>query len=100
MPVQPHSGDKVGANQDSVVIQNPSGGPAAKLQISQTVGDALNTLEGRDGFGKGVLQRPDGTILARGSPLEPGVVFVPNVATKGGRISMRRFLNYATSMLR
>lgn len=69
------------------------------MQISQTVGDALNMLEGR-GFGKGDLQRPDGTILARGSPLEPGVVFVPNVATKGGRISMRMFLNYATSMLR
>ena len=86
MPVEACAGGKGGASKDPVVIQNPSGGPAAKLQAGQTVGEALDALEGREGFGKGVLQTPDGTILARGSPLEPGVTFVPNVA-KGGRIS-------------
>ncbi|GAQ78987.1 hypothetical protein KFL_000220180 [Klebsormidium nitens] len=55
------------------------------MQPGQTVGEALDTLRGMDGFGEGRLQRPDGTILARGSPLEPGVVFVPNVAKDKGK---------------
>ncbi|GAQ78986.1 hypothetical protein KFL_000220170 [Klebsormidium nitens] len=72
-------GGKGSANKDPIVIGNPSGGAPAKLQ-PQTVGEALDALKGVDGFGEGRLQKPDGTILARGSPLKPGVVFVPNVA--------------------
>jgi hypothetical protein len=54
------------------------------------VGQALDVLKGVDGFGDGRLEKPDGTILARKSPLEAGVVFVPNKA-KGGPTSMLNF---------
>ena len=56
----------------------------------QTVGEALDALKGINGFGDGRLQKPDGTILARGSALEQGVVFIPNTS-KGGPINDARY---------
>jgi hypothetical protein len=84
----PLTGEQGGASKDPITIQNPSGGTPAKLQ-PQIVGQALDVLKGVDGFGDGRLEKPDGTILARDSPLEAGVVFGPNVS-KGGPISMLR----------
>lgn len=82
----PITGGGGGAAKEPIVINNPSGGDPAKFH-PVTVGEALDVLEGTNGFGKGRLQDPDGTILARGSPLKQGAKFVPNVA-KGGPISM------------